>query len=138
MHRRERRETQLYRRHLENLRWVLTREYWRDRHGSLAHAQADPEDFVDLAVRTYTRDFLLCLSEFERNRLFMIEKALARIQEGTYGTCAECGASIPRRRLAAVPWTTLCIDCQVASEETERARASAALEETADEGRSAA
>ena len=39
-----------------------------------------------------------------------IDLALARIDEGTYGTCAVCGAEIPEERLAAVPYATLCIE----------------------------
>jgi DnaK suppressor protein len=36
--------------------------------------------------------------------------ALARIADGTYGTCAVCGAEIPEERLDAVPYATLCIE----------------------------
>jgi DnaK suppressor protein len=40
-----------------------------------------------------------------------VEAALARLDEGTYGICARCGAVIPEERLEARPWTTLCVSC---------------------------
>ena len=38
--------------------------------------------------------------------------ALARIENGGYGTCVNCGAQIAPERLEAMPWATLCIDCK--------------------------
>jgi len=40
-----------------------------------------------------------------------IEDALQRLDEGSYGTCERCGETIPPERLAAVPWTGLCVGC---------------------------
>lgn len=40
-----------------------------------------------------------------------IDRALAKIDEGTYGTCDDCGREIPRERLEARPAASLCIDC---------------------------
>ncbi len=39
-----------------------------------------------------------------------IDEALWRIEDGTYGTCAVCGAVIPEERLDAVPYAVLCLD----------------------------
>jgi DnaK suppressor protein len=41
-----------------------------------------------------------------------IDAALARLQAGRYGSCAECGDPIPLARLRAVPFATLCVPCQ--------------------------
>ena len=41
-----------------------------------------------------------------------IEEALARIENGTYGTCERCGKQIAEERLEAIPYATRCIDCQ--------------------------
>lgn len=38
--------------------------------------------------------------------------ALARVAQGTYGICVECGEEIPRTRLEAVPATSCCVTCQ--------------------------
>ena len=44
--------------------------------------------------------------------LRQVESALALLDLGVHGTCAECGASISSKRLRAVPWATYCVDCQ--------------------------
>ncbi len=41
-----------------------------------------------------------------------IDRALGRIEDGTYGSCARCGQAIPEERLAAVPYATLCVSCK--------------------------
>jgi DnaK suppressor protein len=48
--------------------------------------------------------------------LTAVESALASIDDGTYGSCADCGRSIPLNRLAAVPQTARCLSCQSRSE----------------------
>jgi DnaK suppressor protein len=40
-----------------------------------------------------------------------VERALKKLDEGTYGTCDRCGAPIGTERLQAIPWATLCIRC---------------------------
>ena len=40
-----------------------------------------------------------------------VERALAKIEDGTYGTCNRCGRPIAEERLDAIPWTSLCVDC---------------------------
>src|SRR6266851_6368500 len=45
-----------------------------------------------------------------------VASAMLRIQDGSFGTCMHCGSEISRRRLAAVPWTPLCIRCQEAAD----------------------
>lgn len=41
-----------------------------------------------------------------------VSEALDRLDKGTYGRCIQCGAAISTRRLDALPWVTLCVDCQ--------------------------
>ena len=43
-----------------------------------------------------------------------VERALAKLDEGTYGTCDQCGRPIPEKRLAAMPESTLCVECAAA------------------------
>jgi DnaK suppressor protein len=40
-----------------------------------------------------------------------VERALAKLDEGTYGTCDRCAAKIPPERLEAIPWAVLCVSC---------------------------
>ena len=51
------------------------------------------------------------LHERDRSALYMIERALSKITEGTYGICESCSAQISSRRLSASPFTPICIDC---------------------------
>ena len=44
--------------------------------------------------------------------LAAIDAALNRIEDGTFGTCTNCGKPIGEDRLAAIPWATTCIDCK--------------------------
>jgi len=53
-------------------------------------------------------------SSFEE-RLDRVERALEKLDEGTYGTCERCGNPIGADRLEAIPWTRLCITCKQAT-----------------------
>ncbi|QKS71180.1 TraR/DksA C4-type zinc finger protein [Paenalkalicoccus suaedae] len=55
-----------------------------------------------------TRD--LALDEQSRDQLYEIDQALAAIEDGSYGTCKECGKDIPEERLEIVPTTLYCVD----------------------------
>jgi DnaK suppressor protein len=46
------------------------------------------------------------------NRLADVDRALERIDDGSYGVCAACSNEIPPRRLDALPFATLCVSCQ--------------------------
>lgn len=74
-------------------------------------------DYVDYATHSYDKEFLMSLSSLERKELHMIEEALARMDEGDYGECQECGEAISAKRLAAVPWARHCISCQELEEQ---------------------
>lgn len=75
-----------------------------------------PQDVADLCVTTLSKESLFQRTSERRRFLRMIEAALARIQQGTYGVCACCGDEISSRRLEAVPWSQYCLRCQMASE----------------------
>lgn len=74
-------------------------------------------DMVDRADVSYTKEFLLSLSDTERKQLQMIDGALRRIEKCDYGVCQMCGTQISKKRLDAVPWAPYCIDCQQKEEE---------------------
>ena len=75
------------------------------------------QDDGDKAESSYTKEFLLSLSESERKQLKLIEEALKRIKECSYGKCQMCGKDIGMKRLNVVPWTSYCIHCQQKAEE---------------------
>jgi DnaK suppressor protein len=70
------------------------------------------QDIADRAASSYTKEFLFHQSNNDRQLLQMVEKALLRIREGTFGECISCGKEINAKRLEAVPWTRHCIECQ--------------------------
>jgi len=75
------------------------------------------QDVVDKAESSYTKEFLLSLSDAEREQLLLIDEALKRIDKKELGICQRCGKDINKKRLDAVPWTSYCIDCQEIEEE---------------------
>jgi DnaK suppressor protein len=77
------------------------------------------EDEGDLATISHERELLYNLHESDFARLKFIQGALKAIDRGQYGECVGCGEDINERRLAAVPWATMCISCQEQME-TER------------------
>ena len=66
----------------------------------------------DRAANSYTKEFLFAQSNNDRQLLGMVEMALSRIREGSFGECIHCGNEINAKRLEAVPWTRYCIECQ--------------------------
>jgi DnaK suppressor protein len=69
-------------------------------------------DSVDAAFDTGNEEVSSQLAELEARELTQIDRALARLRQGTYGLCEGCGAKIPVLRLNALPFSTLCIVCQ--------------------------
>lgn len=74
--------------------------------------QESAQDVADRAAQSYNKEFLFHQSNNERQLLQMVESALSRIHEGTFGQCISCGEEINPKRLEAVPWTRHCIECQ--------------------------
>lgn len=73
---------------------------------------AETPDPVDLAVRNYSKNVQLAVSENESKQLVLIDQALRRIEDGEYGSCLNCEKEINSKRLAAIPWARFCLDCQ--------------------------
>jgi len=69
-------------------------------------------DPVDLAVRNYSKNVMLAVSEHESKNLTMIADAIERIEDDEYGLCKNCEDEINPKRLNAVPWAPYCINCQ--------------------------
>lgn len=69
-------------------------------------------DVGDQALMDLERELGISLMEMRNRRRQSIDEALARLQEGTYGICAECGIEISEKRLQAVPFAKLCVECQ--------------------------
>jgi DnaK suppressor protein len=69
-------------------------------------------DVADVAFEAGSDEMTSQLAELDSRELSQIERALVRLKQGTYGVCESCGHKIPVGRLNALPYTTLCINCQ--------------------------
>lgn len=70
------------------------------------------EGFADAAAITAERSEILGLIERMAEELRTVEDALGRLDEGTYGTCRNCGEAISPERLEFRPNSTFCVDCK--------------------------
>ncbi len=73
---------------------------------------AETPDPVDLAVRNYSKNVMLAVSENDSRQLIFINEALTRIGDDEYGACQNCEKPINPKRLNAVPWARYCLNCQ--------------------------
>lgn len=73
---------------------------------------SETPDPVDLAVRNYSKNVMLAVSENESKQLTLIDEALMRIDDDEYGVCQNCEKEVNPKRLAALPWARYCLDCQ--------------------------
>lgn len=103
---------------LQEIRTDLERErsrIWKQLNGSV---QAKSDYFGrnpnrdDLADSYVTFEQQSVLQTMEQKKLAQIESALQRLENGLYGWCASCGATIQPERLEIVPSTIFCVDCQ--------------------------
>ncbi|HTU42328.1 MAG TPA: TraR/DksA family transcriptional regulator [Candidatus Aquilonibacter sp.] len=74
------------------------------------------QDPADQCVSSMSKESLFQQSSQRRTSLRLIEAALRRIEDRTFGECAGCSNEIPIRRLNALPWTQFCLRCQEAIE----------------------
>ncbi|MBL6710123.1 MAG: TraR/DksA family transcriptional regulator, partial [Planctomycetes bacterium] len=77
-----------------------------------------PGDVIDAAVDTAQDEISSQLAEVEARELGSIENALERMSSGAYGACEVCSGKIPLARLQALPYATMCIQCQRETEES--------------------
>lgn len=97
----------------EELLQVLTRLQCETRSLDVDSAQ----DRADQCVIAVSKESLFEQSSQRRTMLRLIEAALRRITDGSFGVCVACGDDIQDRRLRALPWTQFCLRCQEELEE---------------------
>lgn len=64
------------------------------------------------ATQVFEQERELAMRERANVHLAAVDGALARLDDGSYGTCARCGRPIASERLEALPWAAHCIECQ--------------------------
>ena len=70
------------------------------------------DDQADTGTKTFEREQEISLANSILERITQVERALERLDDGTYGWCERCGTPIPVERLAAFPSATLCVSCK--------------------------
>lgn len=81
-------------------------------------ADEDPTvDLADKAANSYTKEFLFGQTHNDRSLLQLVDDALDRIKENSFGECISCHEELQQKRLEAVPWTRYCISCQEKKEQ---------------------
>ncbi len=112
----EKKKLETFKKRLEErqseLRHAVSRTAQDGRDADLESAQ----DIADRAANSYTKEFLFHQSNNDRQLLQMVDGALDRIRDGSFGQCISCGEEINPKRLEAVPWTRHCIECQEKAE----------------------
>jgi DnaK suppressor protein len=106
---------------LEGLRAALVRQGEELRREVTDHG-ADPDSddvafdadagFSDRSHSTEERSRTIAVVRALRSNLRHVDRAVAKIDAGTYGSCERCGRPIGEERLEAIPWALLCIDCR--------------------------
>src|SRR5213080_4963901 len=114
-------KTQKFRQRLLEEYQKLIRSISRNRLAEEEIKLENTEDEGDLATISHNKELLYNLHESDFARLKSIDQAIKALDRGQYGECVRCGNDINEKRLLAVPWAALCIQCQ---EETEMADAS--------------
>ena len=92
----------------EKMRDVRAEGAFGESQGVLDAAETSEADIQD--------DIEFALIQMKSETLHKIEEALARLDEGTYGYCFECGDEVSERRLRALPFAVRCKDCEEARE----------------------
>jgi RNA polymerase-binding protein DksA len=70
------------------------------------------DDQADTGTKTFEREQEISLANNILERITQVERALERLDDGSYGWCERCGNAIPVERLAAFPSATLCVSCK--------------------------
>jgi DnaK suppressor protein len=108
----EKKKLDSFKKRLETRQVELRRTVTRTQQDGRTADEEATQDIADRAASSYNKEFLFHQSNNDRQLLAMVEGALERIREGSFGECISCGKEINPKRLEAVPWTRHCIECQ--------------------------
>ena len=108
----DKKKLESFKKRLETRQHELRRMVSRTEQDGRTVDEDSAQDIADRAASSYTKEFLFSQSNNERALLQMVDTALVRMREGSFGECVSCGNEINAKRLEAVPWTRHCIECQ--------------------------
>src|SRR5258708_19624847 len=107
----DKKKVEYFRKRLETRQQDLRRMVTRTQQDGRNADENIAQDIADKAASSYNKEFLFHQSNADRQLLLMVETALARLREGSFGECISCGKEINPKRLEAVPWTPHCLQC---------------------------
>lgn len=113
----EKKRLEQMRRRLQQKQIELTRMVTRTEQDGRQADEEATQDIADKAINSYTKEFLFHQSNADRSMLQMVNEALQRIHDGSYGQCTTCGEELNTKRIDAVPWARHCISCQEKAEQ---------------------
>ena len=124
----EKEERQRRREVLQRMLLGKRQEIMREIEGNLGQSLTEDQqrrlesarDVGDQALMDLDRELGISLMEMRNRKRQAIDEALTRLSEGTYGICAECGIEVSEKRLEAVPFAKLCVQCQSQQELLEK------------------
>ena len=105
-------QTKGYKKLLLSEKQELAEAYNKNKNYGRTTDDEGSQDLADKASNSYTKEFLYSLSNTDREILQKVDDALIRIAKGSFGVCVECGDSLNKKRLEAVPWASHCLPCQ--------------------------
>ena len=108
----DKKKLEAFKKKLETRQQDLRRTVSRTEQDGRTIDEDSTQDIADKAASSYTKEFLFAQSNNDRQLLQMVDGALLRIRDGSFGECIACGEEINAKRLDAVPWTRHCIECQ--------------------------
>ena len=79
---------------------------------TLPAESVEVRDAEEQSVNDFVQDIDFALMQMKAESLRKMDEALQRLEDGTYGTCRECGTEVASARLKALPFADLCITCQ--------------------------
>lgn len=97
---------------------MIIEEFELDKSKSASAISGDIGDTIDHANEDRNRELYQLFCERDQQKLKKIKQALDSIETKTYGVCEDCGEKIGKKRLMALPFTELCIDCKNEEERT--------------------
>ena len=108
----DQKKSEFYRKRLLTKQAELLRLVTRSEQDGREADEEATQDIADKAANSYTKEFLFHQSDENRRLLQLVNEALGRLKNGSYGLCVACQEEVQAKRLEAVPWARHCIECQ--------------------------
>lgn len=113
----DKRKAEAYRKRLLSKKEELLRLVSKSEQDGREADEEGTQDVADKAANSYTKEFLFHQSDDNRRILQLVNEALDRLKDGSFGLCVACNQEVQAKRLEAVPWARHCIECQEKQEQ---------------------